>query len=45
MVVPVLITSCQLSEKWKRGPVAAHASTTAVAIRNARCVPTAAATR
>jgi hypothetical protein len=24
MVVPVLITSCQVSEKWNTGPVAAH---------------------
>ena len=31
MVVPVLITSCQVSEKWKSGPVAAHTRTTAIA--------------
>jgi hypothetical protein len=24
MVVPVLITNCQVFEKWNRGPVTAH---------------------
>src|SRR5213592_5029282 len=33
IVVPVLITSCQVSEKWKSGPVASHVSTTSVATR------------
>src|SRR6478736_3830176 len=27
MVVPVLITSCQVSEKWKNGPVTIHTRT------------------
>ena len=28
MVVPVLITSCQVSLQWKRGPLIAQATTT-----------------
>lgn len=27
MVVPVLMTSCQVSEKWNRGPVTPHRTT------------------
>lgn len=34
MVVPVLITSCQVSEKSNIGPDRAHINTTAKAIRN-----------
>ncbi len=39
MVVPVLITSCQLSEKWNRGPVNAQRRTTSEATRNAHGDP------
>src|SRR2546428_10158554 len=35
MVVPVLMTSCQVSLKWKMGPVAAHSTIMATAITNA----------
>jgi len=35
IVVPVLITSCQVSEKLKTGPVIAHIITTRIAIINA----------
>jgi hypothetical protein len=39
IVVPVLITSCQVSEKWKSGPVINHTSTTASANMKAIEVP------
>src|SRR5262245_30863092 len=39
MVVPVLITSCQVSEKWKSGPVAAQITTTASATMKAQVLP------
>ena len=35
MVVPVLMTSCQVSENPKTGPVAAHTMMTATAMANA----------
>ena len=35
MVVPVLMTSCQSSEKWKTGPSAPHTRTVASAAQNA----------
>ena len=44
MVVPVLITSCQLSEKLKIGPVTPQAITTSSATMKAQCDPTPAAT-
>src|SRR5919198_6104357 len=40
IVVPVLITSCHVSEKWKSGPVQAHTRTTRNATPNAQEVPT-----
>ena len=40
IVVPVLITSCQVSEKLKRGPVTNQPRTTAKASRNAAGEPT-----
>ena len=40
-VVPVLMTSCQVSLKWKSGPLAPQARTTRSASRNARGLPTA----
>ena len=30
MVVPVLMMSCQVSEKWKKGPLMAHATSTTI---------------
>ena len=39
MVVPVLMTSCQVSEKPKSGPVAAHTRTTTTASTNANGEP------
>ena len=39
MVVPVLITSCQVSEKPKSGPVTAQTSTTATAAMKAQDRP------
>jgi hypothetical protein len=39
MVVPVLITSCHVSEKWNIGPVAAHMMMTANAHMNAQDEP------
>src|SRR6266446_5038497 len=45
IVVPVLMTSCHESEKWKIGPVTAHTSTTARAAMNAQWLPTASETR
>ena len=39
MVVPVLITSCQVSEYLKNGPVTAHASTVRVAVIKAAVEP------
>src|ERR1041384_7240894 len=35
MVVPVLITSCHVSLKWKIGPVVAHSTMMATATTNA----------
>jgi len=39
MVVPVLMTSCHVSEKWNTGPSRAHTRTTPSAMRNAFDVP------
>lgn len=39
MVVPVLMTSCQASEKWNRGPVAAQRITMARHVANAWALP------
>ena len=36
MVVPVLMTSCQESEKWNTGPVIAQTRTTPSAATNAQ---------
>jgi len=44
MVVPVLMTSCQVSEKWNNGPVTAHATMIKVAATNANGDPVACAT-
>ncbi len=41
MVVPVLITSCQVSEYPKTGPVASHTTTITSAIKNAGVLPVA----
>ena len=41
IVVPVLMTSCQVSEKPKIGPVMPHTSTTATAPTKANGVPAA----
>jgi hypothetical protein len=41
MVVPVLITSCHVSENWKMGPVAAHKMMINKAIKNAYDEPVA----
>ena len=41
MVVAVLITSCQVSEKWKIGPKTAQITIASRAIRKAHEVPTA----
>src|SRR5262245_61017992 len=41
IVVPVLITSCQVSLKWKRGPVIAQVKTTANANAKAAGLPVA----
>ena len=41
MVVPVLMTSCQVSEKPKIGPVTAQATTTASASTNVFALPAA----
>src|SRR6476646_939728 len=40
MVVPVLITSCQVSEKWKNGPVIAHTTTVPSASAKTQARPT-----
>ena len=40
-VVPVLITSCHVSLKWKMGPVNSHATMTTTASRNAEGRPAA----
>jgi hypothetical protein len=40
IVVPVLITSCQVSENWKSGPVNAQARITATAKINTSGEPT-----
>ena len=39
MVVPVLMTSCQVSEKWNNGPVAPQTITKLAAIENAEVEP------
>jgi hypothetical protein len=39
IVVPVLMTSCQVSLNPKSGPVTAHATTTETAIRNVTGLP------
>jgi predicted component of type VI protein secretion system len=39
IVVPVLITSCQVSEKLKSGPVTAHATMIATAKVNTQARP------
>ena len=39
MVVPVLMTSCQVSEKWKTGPSSAHAMMTPTAPAKASELP------
>src|SRR5881275_345856 len=39
IVVPVLITSCQVSEKWKKGPVAIQTRITSVASAKAQELP------
>jgi len=41
MVVPVLMTSCHVSEKWKIGPVMSQATMTKKARRNAAVDPVA----
>src|SRR6185503_21173372 len=41
MVVPVFITSCQVSEKWNSGPEIPQTMSTARAITNAPDVPVA----
>ena len=41
MVVAVLITSCQVSEKWNIGPVAAQATMLTKASKKAQGEPTA----
>src|SRR6476659_3735342 len=40
IVVPVLITSCQVSEKWKSGPVIAHTTTVPSASAKTQARPT-----
>src|ERR1044071_3532313 len=39
MVVPVLMTSCQVSEKWKIGPLTSQMTMTATAMMNAAVEP------
>src|ERR1041384_8240092 len=39
MVVPVLITSCHVSEKWNRGPVIPHTTIVPRAIAKAGTLP------
>src|SRR5690242_15129216 len=39
MVVPVLITSCHVSEKWKIGPVTSQTTITITASANAHELP------
>ena len=41
MVVPVFITSCQVSEYWNTGPVAAHTITVRTAIAKTAGFPAA----
>ena len=41
IVVPVLITSCQVFEKWNRGPVAIHNSIISMAMMKAAEEPVA----
>ena len=45
IVVPVLITSCQVLENPNTGPSIAHATTQVAAIRNAQGLPIRSATR
>ena len=40
IVVPVLITSCQVSENWKNGPVIAHTTTVPSASAKTQARPT-----
>src|SRR4051794_20010287 len=40
IVVPVLMTSCQVSEKWKNGPVIAHTTTVPSASAKTQARPT-----
>ena len=44
IVVPVLITSCQVSEKWKIGPVTSQTTITARRAANAHELPVQAVT-
>lgn len=41
MVVPVLITSCHVSEKWKNGPDTAHTAMVTIAKTKVKGCPTA----
>ena len=41
IVVPVLITSCQVSENWNNGPLTAQTSTNTQAVANANGLPAA----
>src|SRR4051812_19324419 len=45
MVVPVLITNCQVSEKWNSGPVTAHTIMMSAAIIKAAGLPVTVVTR
>src|SRR5215204_2525451 len=45
IVVPVLITSCQVSEKLKNGPLAAQRRTTSTQAANVQGLPVARATQ
>ena len=40
-VVPVLITSCHVSEKWNKGPVSAQTATTRTEAISAQTLPSA----
>jgi hypothetical protein len=41
MVVPVLMTNCQVSENWKSGPLMPHTTTTPAANRKVEARPAA----
>src|SRR3954452_7461857 len=41
IVVPVLMTNCQVSENWKSGPLMPHATTTPAANRKVEARPAA----